>query len=227
MEDRRFTLYGGQDPRLMPAYSISEVARAIKTPPSTVRWWARGRGGYAPVIELPDPGSVLLSFVNLVEAHVLSAMCRRHKLHLSKVREALIYIRENIGIPHPLASAKFETDGVDLFVHWSEQFINLTRGGQLAMRNLLVEHLNRVEYDGGTAVRLFPFIAAAELGSERAVMIDPLVQFGRPVLTRTRIPTEIVAERYNAGEDLDALAQDYGQERALLEAAVLFESAAA
>ena len=226
MEDRRFTLYGGQDPRLMPAYSISEVARAVKTPPSTVRWWVCGRGVYQPVIERPDPDSNLLSFTNLVEAHVLSAICRSHKLHLSKVRDGLEYIRKHIGIPHPLASAKFETDGIDLFMHWSERFITINRGGQLTMRTLLAEHLRRIDYDGNVAVRLFPFIRDERPSLDRAVMIDPLVQFGRPVLAGTRIPTETIVERYNAGEDLGALARDYGQEEEQIEAAILYESAA-
>jgi uncharacterized protein (DUF433 family) len=43
------------------------------------------------------------------------------------------------------------------------------------------------------------------------VVIDPRVQFGRPVLVGTGIPTEVIADRFKAGEALDDLARDYGR----------------
>jgi DNA-binding transcriptional regulator YiaG len=67
------------DPRGMPAYSLAEAAHYLRIPLATLRSWVRGRyyptdGGkkfFKPVIELPDPNLVSLSFINLVEAHVL------------------------------------------------------------------------------------------------------------------------------------------------------------
>jgi hypothetical protein len=37
-------VYGGQDPREMPAYSIPEAAHYLQMPPSTLRSWGKGWG---------------------------------------------------------------------------------------------------------------------------------------------------------------------------------------
>jgi hypothetical protein len=70
------------DLRELPAYSIAEAAHYLRIPIATLRSWVRGRhypteAGekfFKPVIDLPDPNLASLSFVNLVEAHVLDAI---------------------------------------------------------------------------------------------------------------------------------------------------------
>jgi uncharacterized protein (DUF433 family) len=52
------------------------------------------------------------------------------------------------------------------------------------------------------------------------VVIDPYVSFGRPVLTRSGLPTVVIAERYKAGESVDELADDYDRERLEIEEAI-------
>lgn len=42
-----------------------------------------------PLIQLPDPDEPLLSFTNLVEAHALKAIRRRHGVTVQRVRPAL------------------------------------------------------------------------------------------------------------------------------------------
>lgn len=209
----------------MPIYGLAEAARAIRVPVSTLRWWVRGREPFLPVIALPDPSDSRLSFTNLVEAHVLSALRLRHRIHLTRIREAISFVEKTLGIPHALASVPFQTDGVDLFVEHVGQYVNVTRGGQLAMRRLLEEFLHRVEYDAGVAAILYPFVSPSIV--EPVVSMNPLVSFGRPVIAGTRIPTEILAERYDAGESLESLAEDYGQPREAIEKAILFEQEAA
>ncbi len=210
----------------MPIYGIREAARAIGVSASTLRWWVRGRDPFLPVIQLPNPSDSRLSFTNLVEAHVLSALRRQHQIRLGKIREAVEYVERRLRIVHPLASQKFETDGVDLFVEHFGQLLNVTRGGQLTTRRLLSESLKRVEYNpSGRAEILFPVTPFDS--NRRPVSISPVVSFGRPVLTGTRIPTEILAERYDAGESLESLAEDYGQSKEDIEQAILFEQHAA
>src|SRR4029450_2122810 len=119
--------YGGQDPREMPAYGIREVAHYLQIPPSTLRSWVKGRyypteAGpkfFAPLMALPERtmgGPPVLSFLNTVEAHVLDALRREHRIALHKVREALTYVEQRFPSKHPLADQKFETDGIDLFI---------------------------------------------------------------------------------------------------------------
>lgn len=201
-----------------PAYRVAEAALYLGIPAATLRYWVKGaryrtRGGVrtaAPLIQTPEPG--VLSFLNLVEAHVLDAIRRQHKLSLQGVRRALDYLEDRFPAKHPLAEESFATDGANLFVERYGELVNVSAGGQMALREVLDAHLRRIERDdAGLPVRLFPYIRRTALDEPRRIAIDPRVQFGRPVLAGTGIPTEVIAERFKAGESLDDLARDYGR----------------
>jgi uncharacterized protein (DUF433 family) len=224
------------DPREMPAYSLAEAVHYLRIPLATLRSWVCGRhypteGGtrfFKPVIELPNPELRSLSFVNLVEAHVLDAIRREHDIPLPKVRIALDYVKRQFSSRHPLADQKFQTDGVDLFLSRFEKLIVVSAAGQLAMKEMLAAHLRRVEHDAtGLAARLYLFTRKREPDEPRIIVVDPWVSFGRPTITGTGITTAIVAERYKAGESVDELAQDYGCQRGHVEEAVRCELALA
>ena len=215
-----------------PAYSLTEASRYLLIPPATLRSWVAGRkyptdSGpklFRPIIQLPDDVRAGLSFVNLVEAHMLDAIRRRHQVPLSKIRQAIDYLRKHFSSTHPLAEQRFETDGLDLFIDKFGQLINVTQSGQIALRELLKAHLHRVEHDAaGTAVRLYPFTRKRDLREPKVVVIDPHISYGRPVLVGTGIPTAVVAERYKAGESIDELAEDYGRSRNEIEETIRCE----
>lgn len=221
-----------QDLREFPSYIVSEAAHYLLIPQATLRSWVvgryypteRGRRFFHPVILLPDKKRTLLSFINLVEAHVLDAIRREHQIPLDRVRIAIGYLKQHFGSKHPLAEQSFETDGVDLFVQKYSQLIAVTKAGQLAMRDLLQAHLRRIERDPrGVPIRLYPFTRKRDWEEPRAVVIDPLVSFGRPVLAGTGIATATVAERYKAGESVDQLATDYGRPALEIEEAIRCE----
>lgn len=221
-----------EDLRELPAYTIPEAAHYLRIPPATLRSWVVGRwypaeGGqkfFKPILTPPQKGRLLLSFLNLVEAHVLDAIRREHNIPLPKVRAALAYLKTRFPSEHPLADQRFETDGLDLFIQKYGQLINISQAGQLAMRSLLEAHLRRIERDpAGFAVRLFPFTRKRENDEPKVVVIDPHVSFGRPVLVGTGIATAVIAERYKAGESIDELADDYDRERLEIEEAIRCE----
>ncbi len=219
--------------RELPAYSIAEAAHYLRMPTATLRSWVlgryyptdQGRRFFRPVIELPDRRRPQLSFVNLVEAHVLDAIRRDHEVALRHVRTALTFLaRQQPQSRHPLAEQDFVTDRVHLFIERYGQLINISRDGQLAMRAVVDAYLERIERDAkGLPVRLFPFTRRRTLDEPRAVVIDPSVSFGRPVLIGTGIPTAVIAERYKAGDSMDDLAADYGRTRLEIEEAVRCE----
>jgi uncharacterized protein (DUF433 family) len=49
---------------------------------------------------------------------------------------------------------------------------------------------------------------------------------GRPVVEGTRIPTAVIAQRFKAGEGVNALAKDYHLSKEKIEAAIQYEEAA-
>ncbi len=221
-----------RDVRELPAYALAEASHYLRIPLATLRSWVVGRWYptevgrkfFKPVIALPDKDQLLLSFVNLVEAHVLDAIRREHHIPLPKVRIAVGYLKRKFPSEHPLADQRFVTDGLNLFIQKYGQLISISQDGQLAMRKLLEAHLRRIERDeAGFAVRLFPFTRKRLAEEPRAIVIDPYVSFGRPVLVGTGIATAVIAERYKAGESIDDLAKDYVREHLEIEEAIRCE----
>jgi uncharacterized protein (DUF433 family) len=225
-------IYGGRDPRAIPTYTFAEAARYLRSPASTLRSWARGqqyrtKAGthpFEPVIDFDDAEGKLLSFTNLVELHVLIQMRRVHGIQLPKVRNAVRWVGEQLGVAHPLARQRFQTDGVDLLVERYGELVAASDHGQTVMREIVVDALRRIEVDeAGLATRLYPYTRPRPEESPLVVVIDPRLSFGRPVLAGTGIPTAVLAERFNAGESMAALAQDYGRDMAQIEEAIRCE----
>lgn len=223
---RRIDIYDGLRPEDVPAYSLGEAARLVGLAPSTLRTWTHGRtfptrrgvSRSQAIIQLPRPGG-FLSFTNVVEAHVLAAMRRKHSLTLGAIRAAVRYLRDELELEHPLASKRFKTNGVDLFVDHLEQLINVSQEGQLGMRSVLDASLERVEYDQrGRAVRLFPLFKRSE--APKHVVIDPRRAFGRPILFGTSVPVADIRTRFDAGDSVGALAADYNVRRSMIEEAL-------
>ena len=234
---RALDIYGGRDPVELPAYSIPEVARLIRVPQATVRSWAVGRRYptvddrrklFEPVIRIADAASRWLSFRNLVELHVLSAIQRDHGVRLGEVRKAVDYLRRRFKSRHPLADEQMQTDGTNLFVDRYGELVDASDQGQMAMKVCLSSYLDRIERDArGAAIRLYPFTTSREEPDRRTVVIDPRVQFGRPCLSGTGMPTAVIAERFLAGDSPQEIAQDIGLSTDAIEEAIRYESRAA
>jgi len=219
---REWDPYRGRDPRKIPTYAPFEVSRYLQIPERTIENWAFGygvsQGGSRqarPVISAASINPRLLSFVNVLELHVLNALRRQHKVRLPSIRSAVEWLARQFNTEHPLADLNIETNGVTVFVEHYGKLIDASRQGQYAMHRMLDLHLSRIERNPqGLAVRLFPFVrthANAEPSPDepRVVALDPRVQFGRPVLVGSRIPTLEIAEKYKAGDSIEALAEDY------------------
>lgn len=217
-----------KDHRSQPAYSIAEVSHYLSVPPGTIRYWSTGQGSYAPLIEVPARDPVLLSFLNVVELHVLSAIRRKHTISMPKVRAAIEYLQEHSSNDHdrihPLIAKQLETDGLDLFVDHYGQLVNISRAGQTAIRDVMQSALKRIERDTrGIPIRLFPFTRNQLNNSPALVVMDPRISAGRPVITGTGLATEIIAERYKAGDSIRDLAKDYDRKPSEIEEAIRCE----
>ena len=231
--------YGADDPRLLPAYSVAEAARYLRMPEETLRSWVVGRlypvSGRSKrsrtLVHLDDPQRRYLSFINLVEAHVLAAIRRRHGVKLPKVRAALDYVRKQFQVERPLIDQAFQTNGLDLFVERYGDMINASREGQQAMKEILSVYLQRIERDTrGLPIKLYPFTrdtdsATAPRRDPRVVVMSPTVSFGRPVVAGTGIPVAALYERYKAGDSVADLARDFRLETGAVEEAIRSEAA--
>ncbi|MBI1850079.1 MAG: DUF433 domain-containing protein [Planctomycetes bacterium] len=227
-------IYGGIDPGTVPRYSIAQAARHLHIPPSTVRSWVVGRhysthdgpAKFAPVIAIVAGEKPLLSFQNLLEAHVLSSLRNEHRVKLQAIRQTIDFVAEKTRSPHPLIDRVMFAAGGKLFVEHFSELVIPAEHGQLAMKKLLEDYLKRIEYDAsGLGIVLFPFISRSRHDDEKSVVINPRVQFGKPYLRASGIPTAAIADRRRGGDSLEYLARDYEVPLKEIEAALRYENA--
>ena len=225
------------DLRESPAYTIAEAAHYLSVPAATIRYWSVGRGEYEPLITVPRQSPTLLSFLNLTELHILAAIRRKHVVAMPKIRRAIEYLNENVldvsDRLHPLISFKLETDGLDLFIEEYGQLINISQGGQTAMRTIISAALTRIARDPrGIPTKLYPFTRPVKLHPvtrdkiqdvPSIVVIDPVLAAGRPVIAGTGLAIQVIAERWSAGESVKELAYDYARTEAEIEEALRCE----
>lgn len=223
------------DIRNQPAYGLAEAARYVRLPAATLRTWVAGRdyrngeakGTFRPLIEPAHPEPLQLSFYNLVEAHVLRGLLTDHGVGMAELRRAIAFAERKLQIRHLLLSQELRTHAGQVFLDRYVDLINLSASGQLAMRKMLEDHLARVEWeDCQFPVRLFPYLGAEARAAERPIAIDPQVAFGRPIVQRAGISTIAITDRLDAGESVDAIAEDYDLSREEVEQAVLYTRAA-
>ena len=187
-----------QDARVAPTYNFHEAAKYLRLPVPTLRSWSIGHGKTESVFKMDDPQRQYLSFMNLVEAHILAGIRRRHGVGLPQVRRALDFVQRKCGVTRPLihqcvqTDQSFQTDGRFLFIEQLERLINASKGGQLAMPDLL-PRLDRIQRDPkGLPLKLFPFTRATDAvhasTDPKIVVMNPRISFGHPVSGRRRYP---------------------------------------
>jgi len=225
-----------QDIRNQPAYTVAEASRYLKVAPATLRSWVAGRfypkgkevARSVPLIKPAKNPPPVLSFWNLIEAHVLRSLRTDHGVPMEALRRAIKYAENELAINRLLLSPALRTEAGKLLLERYGELIDLSASGQIAMRRVFNDHLSRVEWDEWKfPVRLFPFTSssASDMG-RRPVTIAANIAFGRPVLASRGIATATIAQRLDAGESLADVAEDYDLTADEIEEAVLYERAA-
>lgn len=221
------------DPREAPVYTITEASRDLSISPHTMRSWvlgrsytSRGKGGFSkPLIKLADPRKRLLSFMNLVEVHVISSTRQLHGVRMQKIRTALGYLQARSSSEHPLLTNDFWTDGKNLFIKTLEETVSVSERGQLGFKSILDGYLERIDRDpSGSPIRLFPLRIGQQ--ANKIVVIDPLVSSGRPTVAGSGILVSVLRSRHLGGESIDQLADDYDLRPFEIEQAIRYFEAA-
>jgi len=97
------------------------------------------------------------------------------------------------------------------------------------MREVVKAYLKRIARDSqGSAIALYPYLTRhpQQVKDEpKLVLIDPRISFGKAILVGVGVPTAVIADRNEAGESIDELAQDYGCEASEIAQAIEYERA--
>ncbi len=196
-----------------PLYSYAEAARLLGLPTETLRRWLEGstRAGvvYPPVIRPEATGSDSVTWGEFVEAGLLRGY-RKKKVPLQRMRPFIEGMREQWGVPYPLAHFQPLINNKQLVYELQKQtlldpalYLVRAEGGQMLWEPPVRDFLERVEFDpSGSVSRLYPF------GLGTPVVIDPEVSFGVPQIKGIR--TESVAESVAAGESPEQAALSWG-----------------
>jgi uncharacterized protein (DUF433 family) len=210
-----------------PLYTVTQAARIVDVPSSTLATWAKGYvrrfpdrpdvSGY-PIVTYVSPEyrhGPSIPFVGLTEATVLAAI-RRSGVPMQRIRPALAELQSRLGIEHALASKRLYTDGAELLFDYAESHAGdearlarqlvVVRSGQRVFSEVIQEYLRRIEYapDGYAKVIHVPAFREAE------VVADPERAFGAPIFERGGSRVDDVLHRFWAGESLSDLANEFG-----------------
>jgi len=216
------------DPLEVPNYGFQEAVRYLHVPNSTLHYWMRPSMGLLTPV---DRQRRLFSFKNLVECYVLNGLREIHGVRVSRIRDALSYLRRKFPSKHPLADYELKTDGRWIFFWDKGSPLNVSLEGQVGIAPILDTYLRRVERDWSAGKWiLYPFTRLQQMRTEgdhpKVIAMNPNVCFGMPVLSGTRITTATLASRYRGGDSIPMLASSYGRSEEEIREAIFWETAA-
>lgn len=209
----------------LPRYGLSEAALYLRVPLKTLEYWVYGRGKYQALVRPAGTHPRSLSFMNLLEGHMLVAMRKIYDLRLPKIRSAIAHLHRSSEFAHPLIEQPLFTNRVDVLVKELDRYLNISRGGQFVIPEIAAVHLERIEHEKGL-FKFYPFVSTRKADEPKYIVINPNVGFGKPVIAGTGISTAVIASRFNARESIPDLADEYGLETKQVEEAIRWETRA-
>jgi uncharacterized protein (DUF433 family) len=210
---------------MRPLYGFAESDRLAGVTRGASRRWLKGyRYWYAdesrmalPITpERDQPDGV--SFVDLVEVIAIGKL-RQRGFSLRRIRQVNEYCQLALNRDRPLVTETFKTDGRQVFEMAQGGFLlDVLHGqGTQAWDEVLDPFLETLDYEDVLARCWWP------RGKEEPIVVDPDYGFGLPVVSGSGVRTEIVAERFRAGDAKEEIAYDFGLDPRGTEAALRYE----
>jgi uncharacterized protein (DUF433 family) len=149
---------------------------------------------------------------------------RKAGVRLNKIEAAREYLSKQLEAEFPFAVYRFKTDGKDLWMDYAQfeadagdkTLLAASSGGQLAWSDI-IGRLQEFDYENDHGLAIRWHVA----GRDENVIIDPRLQFGAPSVEG--VATWAFKGRWEAGEELDDIADDFGVSNTDVRAALRFE----
>lgn len=214
-------------------YTIRDAARLTGVSTGRIRRWLRGyryrsrkRAYASPPLWHgqwePINHSVALGFLDLIEIRFVDAFLKAG-VSWATLREARVKAGEMFKGAHPFCTNGFMTDGRSIFVELHREtgepsLLEIVRR-QHVFAQIVRPFLRELEFaEGRGMVRWWP------LGTQRQVVLDPTRNFGRPIVDRRGVPTEVLAKAAAAcGGSLAEVSRWYEVPQTEIRDAVEFE----
>lgn len=195
-------------------YTVPEAARLTRVSAPRIRRWLKGydyktkkaRQHAHPVWagQLDPIGSALaVGFRDLMEIRFVNAFLQAG-VSWKTMRAAHVAAKEKLGADHPFCTHQFVTDGRAILLREAQLagdtcLLNITND-QREFEELVCPFLKELDFDGGIS-RWWP------LGKERLVVVDPVKNLGQPTVTRSGVPTRVLARSAKANGSLEEVAR--------------------
>lgn len=208
----------------LPAYQIGDAARYANVSAKTVADWHKAGARKAVTLSVKESRAAL-SYLQLIEVAVVAAF-RQAGVSLSNIREAREYLAQQFKAENPFARFRFKSDGKKLLMDYDQvegdrgrgKLLGLNQGGQLAWDAIIGRRLTEFDYDGGPDGIVVRWRVG---GPKSSIIIDPQVSFGAPTIEG--VPTWAVKGRWEAGESIPDIADDFDLDRIDVRNALKFE----
>jgi len=189
-------------------FSEAEAARLLRVPQSTLHYWLDGgeyrRKTYKPVIRLHPRGDRLVTWAEFVEAGLLREYRRTHRVPMAELRTFIDVLREQLGVPYPLAHQQpFISEGRQLVLEAQDEYclVAVTRG-QLILSPPAEAFVERVTWEDDIAAGWRPHD-----DPDSPVRMAPDIRFGLPSVKG--ISTAVLWEHVDAGEGIEEVAEAF------------------
>ena len=194
-------------------YTEAAAARLLGVAQSTLNYWLEGgerRGKiYRPVIRAEPRGSrAAVTWGEFVEAGLLREY-RRRSVPMLELRTFIDMIRDEYGVPYPLADQRPYVGGKRLLVEAqaeaglkAEFALIAAVGSQLVLTPTAQAFYERVTWEDDTAAAWRPHDDRLS-----PVRMNPRIRFGLPAVAGIR--TEILREHSDAGETDEDIAEEF------------------
>lgn len=222
-------------------YSIAEVGQIIHAQPRSIRRWINGyehsrsktlSPRVLPSSVLKIEGEEVITFQQMIEILFVN-LFRKHGISMPTIRAAAKQASLDFKTEHPFAIEQLKTDGKSIFsITRSElerfspedeedvtekQLVKDLVVGQMVMARIAEPYFKKIDYDHLEATRYWP------QGNKGSVVIDPARSFGRPIDTKSGVPTRVVYAMHLAGDDTSTISDWYRMDEAAVMDAIEFE----
>lgn len=198
-------------------YPVAEAARLAGTSAQNARRWIKGYSTPGHRMEpvfghRHGPDEPRLSFVELVELAVVARFrgASARPIPLERLRAAHRFAREQLGVDYPFASQRMLVEGGHVLWEFERDDpggprLVLDMHGQHVLPGVVLEELQHMDFDepSGLVVRWFP------RGRDASIVVDPERGGGRPIVAGTNIRAEVVRARFDSGESVQDLAEEF------------------
>lgn len=194
-------------------YEVPEAARyiaattTILAPPlkgitsRNLIYWIRA-GLPLPNLANVPAREILINFEDVVSMRII-ALLRAAGISFRKIREAERYLHRLTGYPRPFATKAVWVGCSHIFAEFEALIIAASKSGQVAM-DFIKDDLKSVH-----GLSFDKHDVAYSWTPHTDVRLTPTIQFGRPCVDDTRIPTRSLAGMFRAGDSVEFIAESY------------------